>query len=324
MTQPRTVTSTSTAGSGPGAGPSVHEPAGGTPGGTPLKTSSTYHRRPDGSRPSAASAWVARFVILAVLLLFLLPIYWMLISSVKGQEELARIPPSLIPEEWNFINFVTATQVMPFWLFFRNSVIITVSVVVFSVVSNFIVAYGFSCVQWPGRDKLFYIVLATLFLPFPVTLIPMFDMWAGLGLVDTWAPLIVPALFAGGFFTFLLRQFMMQIPRDMLDAARVDGASEWSIAWRVVFPSARPALTVVAIFAAVGTWNDFMGPLIYLQSEERQTLSIGMQVFRSVNAEDVPANLLMAASLLVVLPLIILFFAFQKYFVSGITLGGFK
>ena len=129
---------------------------------------------------------------------------------------------------------------MPFWTFFRNTAIITISVVVFSVVSNFIVAYGFACIEWPGRNKVFFIVLATLFLPFPVTLIPMFDMWAGLGFVNTWVPLIAPALFAGGFFTFLLRQFMLQTPKDMMDAARVDGASEWSIAWRIVFPTARP------------------------------------------------------------------------------------
>lgn len=290
----------------------------------PLKSRSDYGRNPDGSRPTGLSAWISRLVILAVLALFSLPLYWMLISAVKGPEELAMVPPTLFPQEFHWSNFREATTVMPFWLFFRNSAIITISVVVFSVISNFIVAYGFSCIDWPGRDKVFFVVLATLFLPFPVTLIPMFDMWAALGFVNTWVPLILPALFAGGFFTFLLRQFMLQTPRDMLDAARVDGASDWSIAWRIVFPATRPALTVVAIFAAVGTWNDFMGPLIYLQDRELQTLSIGMEVFRSVNAQDVPFSLLMAASFLVVLPLVILFFLFQRYFISGISLGGFK
>jgi multiple sugar transport system permease protein len=290
----------------------------------PVRSNRRGHRRADGSKASPASAWLSRIVLLVVLALFLLPLYWMLISALKSGEELAQFPPTLWPQELHFRNFIDAVQVMPFLTFFRNSVIITLSVVILSVVSNFIVAYGFACVDWPGRDKVFYIVLATLFLPFPVTLIPMFDMWAAFGAVNTFVPLIAPALFAGGFFTFLLRQFMMQIPKDMLDAARVDGASDWGIAWRVVFPNARPALTVVAIFSAVGTWNDFMGPLIYLQDPEKQTLSIGMQVFRSVNSEDVQFNLLMAASLLVVIPLIILFFAFQKYFVSGITLGGFK
>lgn len=291
---------------------------------TPLKSRSDYGRNADGSRQGPVGQWVSRFVMLIVLILFSLPLYWMFISALKTPEELAQFPPTLFPHEFRWQNFVDAVTVMPFWTFFRNSAIITICVVVFSVISNFIVAYGFACIDWPGRNKVFFIVLATLFLPFPVTLIPMFDMWAGLGFVNTWVPLIAPALFAGGFFTFLLRQFMLQTPRDMLDAARVDGASEWSIAWRIVFPTARPAVTVIAIFAAVGTWNDFMGPLIYLQDTNKQTLSIGMQVFRSVNSQDVQFNLLMAASFLVLLPLVILFFMFQRYFISGITLGGFK
>ncbi|MGO2311547.1 carbohydrate ABC transporter permease [Brachybacterium tyrofermentans] len=291
---------------------------------TKMKSRSNYGKNPDGSRQGPVGTWISRLVMLIVLLLFSLPLYWMLISALKSPEELAQFPPTLFPNELRFQNFVDAVTVMPFWTFFRNTAIITISVVVFSVVSNFIVAYGFSCIEWPGRNKVFFIVLATLFLPFPVTLIPMFDMWAGLGFVNTWVPLIAPALFAGGFFTFLLRQFMLQTPKDMMDAARVDGASEWSIAWRIVFPTARPAVTVIAIFAAVGTWNDFMGPLIYLQDESKQTLSIGMQVFRSVNSQDIQFNLLMAASFLVLLPLVILFFMFQRYFISGITLGGFK
>lgn len=213
---------------------------------------------------------------------------------------------------------------MPFLQFFANSLIITVSVVILSVVSNLIVAYGFACIDWPGRNKVFYVVIATLFLPFPVTLIPMFDLWANLRLVNTLFPLIIPAMFASAFFTFLLRQFLLQIPVDMLNAARVDGASEWRILWKLVFPTARPALTAVAIFSAVGAWNDFMGPLIYLQDQRVQTLSIGLQTFRSVNAQDVSFNQLMAASVLVILPLIILFFVFQRYFIRGITLGGFK
>lgn len=291
---------------------------------TTIKSRSNYGRNPDGSRQGPVGKWVSRLVMLVVLILFSLPLYWMLISALKSPEELAQFPPTLFPNELRWQNFVDAVTVMPFWTFFRNTAIITISVVVFSVVSNFIVAFGFACIEWPGRNKVFFVVLATLFLPFPVTLIPMFDMWAGLGFVNKWVPLIAPALFAGGFFTFLLRQFMLQTPKDMMDAARVDGASEWAIAWRIVFPTARPAVTVIAIFAAVGTWNDFMGPLIYLQDESKQTLSIGMQVFRSVNSQDIQFNLLMAASFLVLLPLVILFFMFQRYFISGITLGGFK
>lgn len=175
---------------------------------TPLKSRSNYGRNADGSRQGPVGQWVSRLVMLLVLLLFSLPLYWMLISALKTPEELAQFPPTLFPQEFRWQNFSEAVTVMPFWTFFRNSAIITICVVVFSVISNFIVAYGFACIDWPGRNKVFFIVLATLFLPFPVTLIPMFDMWAGLGFVNTWVPLIVPALFAGGFFTFLLRQFM--------------------------------------------------------------------------------------------------------------------
>ncbi|WP_026929723.1 carbohydrate ABC transporter permease [Glycomyces tenuis] len=281
-------------------------------------------RRPDGTPRPWWSKITARLVMVALSLLFLLPIYWMVVSALKTNEELAQFPPTLFPQSWEFGNFADAVTAMPFLQFFANSVIITVGVVVLSVLSNFVVAYGFACIDWPGRNKVFYLVIATLFLPFPVTLIPMFDLWARLGLVNTLFPLIIPAAFASAFYTFLLRQFLLQIPKDMINAARVDGAGEWKILWKVVFPSCKPALGTVAIFAAVAAWNDFMGPLIYLQDESVQTLSIGLQSFRSVHAQDVAFNQLMAASFLVILPLLILFFVFQRYFIRGITIGGFK
>ena len=281
-------------------------------------------RRADGTPRPWHSTLVARLVMIALSILFLLPLYWMIASSLKSNEELAQYPPTLIPQSWEFGNYVDAVTAMPFMTFFTNSAIITISVVVLSVISNFIVAYGFACIDWPGRDTVFYLVIGTLFLPFPVTLIPMFDMWARLGLVNTLFPLIIPAMFGSAFYIFLLRQFLKQIPQDMLNAARVDGASEWTILWRLAFPTSLPALVTVAIFAAVAAWNDFMGPLIYLQDQSVQTLSIGLQTFRSVNAQDVSFNQLMAASFLVILPLLILFFVFQRFFIRGITIGGFK
>jgi multiple sugar transport system permease protein len=287
-------------------------------------TTEEIGRARDGSRQKWFSSVIARVLMIGLSLLFLLPLYWMVISALKSGEELAQYPPTWFPQELHFENFANAVNAMPFWNFFKNTAIITALSVLFAVVSNFIVAYGFSCLEWKGRDKVFYVVLATLFIPFPVTLIPMFDLYANLGWVNTWLPLIVPNMFASAFFTFLLRQFLLQIPRDMLDAARLDGASEWSIVWRLVFPTALPALTAVAIFAAVGAWNDFMGPLIYLQDVDLQTLSIGLQTFRQTNAQDIQFNELMAASFLVILPLVILFFIFQRYFLKGITLGGFK
>lgn len=285
---------------------------------------SELNRRADGSPRSWWSSTIARVVMIALSVFFMLPIYWMIVSALKSNEELAQFPPTFFPRSWEFGNFVDAVTAMPFLQFFANTAIITISVVILSVLSNFIVAYGFACLNWPGRNIVFYFVIATLFLPFPITLIPMFDLWARLGLVNTLFPLIIPAAFGSAFFTFLLRQFLLQIPKDMLSAARVDGAGEWTILWRLVFPSCKPALTTVAIFAAVAAWNDFMGPLIYLQDESVQTLSIGLQTFRSVHAQDVAFNQLMAASFLVILPLVVLFFVFQRYFIRGITIGGFK
>jgi multiple sugar transport system permease protein len=281
-------------------------------------------RAADGSRRRWYSSAIARIVMVAFCCLLLLPLYWMINSSLKSNQELNKYPPTWWPHSMQFGNYVDALHTMPFLRLFINTAVITVLSVLFSVLSSFLVAYGFACIEWPGRDKLFYVVLATLFLPFPVTLIPMFDLYARLGWVNTWLPLIVPHLFGSAFYIFLLRQFLLQIPKDMLDAARVDGASDWRIAWKLVFPSSLSAVTAVAIFTAVGAWNDFLGPLIYLQDTNVQTLSIGLQTFRQVETEDVQTNQLMAASFLVVLPLIILFIAFQRYFLKGITIGGFK
>ncbi|MFS0730315.1 carbohydrate ABC transporter permease [Curtobacterium sp. 1P10AnD] len=281
-------------------------------------------RNADGSVRSVWSSITARIVLVLMSVLFLVPIYWMVISALKGNTELGAFPATWFPHWLDWGNFAQAVQAMPFFTFFRNTLIITVLVTVFSVVSNLVIAYGFACIDWRGRDRLFYVVLATLFIPFPVTLIPMFDLYARLGWINTFLPLVVPALFGSAFYTFLLRQFLLQIPKDLLDAARMDGASEWRILWTIVFPQARAALVTVGIFAAVGAWNDFLGPLIYLQDQSVQTLSIGLQVFRLNNSQDFQFNQLMAASVLIILPLVVLFFVFQRTFLKGVQIGSFK
>lgn len=263
-----------------------------------------------------------RLFLIAMSVLFILPIYWMLITSLKSNEELGITPATIFPHDIQWGNYVEAFKAFPFATYFGNSLLITVLSVIGSIVSNLIVAYGFACLDWRGRDKVFYVVLATLFIPFPIALIPTFDLFAWLHWINTFLPLVVPHFLGSAFFIFLLRQFLLQIPREHLDAARIDGASEWRILWQVVFPMARPAVAAVAIFTAVGAWNDFLGPLLYLQDEAKQTLAIGIQAFRSTH--DVQFNLLMAASLMILAPLVILFFAAQKYFISGITLGSFK
>lgn len=288
-------------------------------------TPARKRRRADGSSARAYSGVLARVALVAASLLFLLPLYWMVVSSLKSNDELGEFPPTLFPRELHWENFAAAVQIMPFATFFTNTLIITVLTVVFSVVSNFVVAYGFACLRWPGRDKVFYVVLATLFVPFPISLIPLFDLYANLGWVNTFLPLVVPHLFGSAFYVFLLRQFLMQFPRDILEAASIDGAGPWRTMWTIVLPATRPALATVAIFSGVAAWNDFLGPLIYLQDQSVQTLSIGIQSFRLRSAtDDFQFNLLMAASLLIVIPLIVLFFVFQRHFLRGITMGSFK
>jgi multiple sugar transport system permease protein len=263
-----------------------------------------------------------RLFLIVMSVIFLIPVYWMIATSLKSNPELVKTPPTLVPEAWAWDNFIQAVNTIPFGTYLWNSVCITVLSVVGAVLSNLIAAYGFSCIQWPGRDKVFYLVLATIFIPFPLAIIPQFDLFAWLHWINTYLPLVVPHFFASAFYVFLLRQFLLQTPADMLDAARIDGASEWRIMWQVVVPTARPALAVVAIFTAVGAWNDFLGPLVYLQDDSLQTLSIGLQAFRTTH--DVQFNLLMAASFLVILPVVVLFFAFQRFFVRGITMGSIR
>jgi multiple sugar transport system permease protein len=273
-----------------------------------------------------AKTIAARVVLLLVALAFLLPLYWMVVTALKANEELTAFPPTLLPETPRWGNFIDAVNYIPFGRYFWNTILITLFSTLGAVFSSLVVAYGFSHIDWRGRDFLFYVVIASIFIPVPVTIVPLFILFAKLDWVNTFLPLIVPmwfgALFPGPLYIFLLRQYLKQIPRELTDAARIDGAGEWQVLRYIVLPIARPALAVVAIFAAVYAWNDFLPPLIYLQDEDKYTLAIGLQFYRSFY--DVEFNLLMAASTLVVLPLVILFLIFQKQFVEGATLGSFK
>src|SRR6478752_8143021 len=290
----------------------------------------TRRRRPRIRRHLTRSV-LPRVVLVAAALLFIIPFYWMFVSALKSNRELTQFPPSLVPGDWVWQNFVDAVNYIPFGLYALNSLIITVGITIGSVLSNTVVAYGFSRIQWPGRNMMFYVCIATLFLPYPVILVALFDIFSKLpsfGLqgakswVDTFLPLIVPAFFGNPFYIFLMRQFMLGIPKELSDAARVDGASEIRTFWNVILPLTKPAVVVVAIFAAVGAWNEFLLPLLYLQDNSKYPLAVGLAFFTSEH--DVAYNLLMAASVLVVLPVVLLFLAGQRYFVEGITVGGVK
>lgn len=223
-------------------------------------------------------------------------------------------------------NYAGATLAIPFARYFYNTVVITVLNIGATLLSCSLIAYGFARLRWPGREFLFAVVLATMMLPPQVTMIPQFLIWRGLGQYDTYQPLWLPALFGSGFFIFLMRQFMLSIPKDLEDAARIDGAGYLATFRYVILPLLKPALAAVCIFQFMGTWNDFLGPLIYLSSPDKAPLSLGLFHFRGshfVNAVG-EVGLLMAASMIMVLPVIILFFSAQRYFIQGITFTGMR
>jgi multiple sugar transport system permease protein len=272
-----------------------------------------------------------RIVLIVFALIFVAPFYWMVASALKSVEEGVAFPPTLVPQAWRWQNFIDAINYIPFGLYALNSLIITVGATVGAVLSNTLIAYGFSRIQWPGRNVLFYVCVATIFLPYPVVLVALFDIFSKLpsfgiqgshSWINTFLPLIVPAFFGNPFYIFLMRQFMMGIPRELSDAARVDGASELQTFWNVILPLTKPAVTVIGILAAVAAWNEFLLPLLYLQENEKYPLAIGLAFFTSEH--DVAYNLLMAASTLIVLPVVVVFVLAQRFFIEGITVGGVK
>lgn len=279
---------------------------------------------------------IPRIILILMCAVFILPFYWMVVLGLKGNEELTWYPPSLYPHTPIWENFKDATEVFPFWRFAWNTTVITVLTIVGSVISNPIIAYGFSRIEWPGRDKVFLVVLATVFVPFPVLIVALFDIWAKLGTwspigdwtpiggINTFWPLVLPMFFGQAFWIFLMRQFLLQIPKDLSDAARIDGANELQIFWQIILPQTLPALGAIAIFAGVHAWNDFLGPLIYLQDSSKYTLSIGLTFFQQQDSYDVKYNLLMAASALIVLPVVVMFLLFQRSFIEGISVGSIK
>lgn len=261
-------------------------------------------------------------LLLGAALLFLAPLYWMIASSLKPEYDVFARPPIWWPNPPRWQNYVEALTKLPFQRYAVNTLIIAVFSVVGYTLSCTVVAYGFARLRAPGKDALFVLMLATLMLPYPVVMIPQYVIFSELDLVNTFWPLILPAFLGSPFYIFLLRQFFMQIPPDLEDAARIDGASLVQILWYIMLPLARPAMATVAIFSFQFAWNDFLAPLIYLQDQSKYTLMLGLSFFRS--SFQVNWAYLMAASLTVALPVIILFFIAQREFIEGITLGGVK
>lgn len=261
---------------------------------------------------------IVAIILILGSLLILSPIWWMIATSLKSMEEIMTYPPTFIPKEWHWENYIDALQAGPFLRYTFNTLFITFFVVIGNVLSNSFIAYGFARIHFKGRNVLFAIVLATMMIPGFVTLVPQYVLYAKLGWLNTYLPLIVPAFFGSAFNIFLLRQFFLTIPNELIEAAKIDGANHLYIWWKIFIPLAMPAIATVAIFSFNGAWNDFLGPLLFLNDETMYTLQLGLQVFKGQNATQ--WNLLMAGSLMVLLPVIVLFFIFQRYFIEGMNL----
>ncbi len=272
---------------------------------------------------------IARAIIYVLLiglgLVFILPLAWMISTSLKPDTELLLWPPRWIPSTVRWTNYTESWGPYNFNIYLRNTVTITVLAGIGQVLSAAVVAYGFARLRFPGRDFLFGVVLATIMLPGIVTLVPMYIIFQKIRWVNTFLPLIVPAYFGGGaFFIFLFRQFFMTIPMELTDAAKIDGCSDLGIFRSVMMPLAKPGIAAAAIFSFIANWNDFMGPLIYLNSEDKRTLTLGLRDFIVVSAQRTQFQYLMAVSTVTVLPVIVIFFVAQKYFIQGVIMSGVK
>ncbi len=284
-------------------------------------------RKPGGGEARARKRSAALLFVLACLgaALTLAPFYLMLVMSLKTSAEIAENPWAL-PSAPQWVNYVRTWKIegtdVTFALFFRNTLLIAVLGTLGTTLSSSLVAFGFARLRFPGRDRLFVLLLASMMLPGIVTTIPSYIGFRYLHWIDTFYPLIVPAYFGGAFNVFLLRQFFLTLPRELDEAARLDGASYFRIYWSVLMPLTRPALVTVALFAFIGAWKDLMGPLIYLNSTEKQTLELGLRTFQTIRGTE--WNLLMAGSVIVLIPLLVLFFVGQRYFIQGIVMSGLK
>lgn len=277
---------------------------------------------------SNSARLIQKTTLYAMLLLgalaFIAPFAWMVSTSLKPLNETMSIPPQWIPSKALWKNYPEAIAEMKyFWRYAGNTIYLCLLTVVGTVFSSALAAYGFSRIEWRGRDKIFVLVLATMMIPFPVVMVPMYSLFKSLGWIGSFKPLWVPSFLAGAFNVFLLRQFFLTLPKDLSEAARIDGCSELKIFWHVILPLARPALIVVALFQFMATWNDFLGPLIYLTEQKDFTLALGLQAYQSKSG-GTDWNYLMAASTLIVLPVVILFFFTQRFFVEGIATTGGK
>jgi len=282
-------------------------------------------------RREAIQRVVIHAVLVAGCVLFSMPFVWLILASFKGPTEIFAEPMRWLPDVFRarpivwadvFRNFTSAQEFIPFWLWIRNTLYVTVMNVMLTVLSCSFVAYGFSRIRWRGRNTVFILVLATMMLPAQVTMIPVFLIFNQLGWYNTLKPLWVGAIFGNAFSIFLLRQFMMTLPTDLEDAAKIDGCGHFRIYTTIVLPLIKPALAVVAVQTFRGAWNNFLGPYIYINTKDHMTIALGLQWFKSEHMSMYGE--MMATSLVMTLPMIVIFFLCQRYMIQGITLTGIK
>jgi len=272
-------------------------------------------------KPRSTTAVIRATLLILGALLILAPVLWAVLSSFKTQEELAAIPPTVLPQNPTLDNYTTGLAAFNFPQYLFNSVVVTVAATVLTLIINSMAAYGLSKYNFRGRNVLFVITLATIMIPLQVILLPVYQIASSLGLVNSlWGLIIPPAATPTG--VFLLRQYMLTLPDEMIEAARIDGAGEFSIFLRIILPLSRPALAVVAIFSVIWRWNDFLWPLIIAQDESKQTLPVA--IARFANQQAIPFNQILAVSVVTIIPIIIIFLFLQRQIISGLAQGAIK
>jgi len=259
-------------------------------------------------------------VVVALGLLYALPLLWMISTSLKDDAQTYHVPPIWIPNPMRFANYSEALTKQPFGLFFLNTFWYAIPATFGAVISSALVAYGFSRFRWWGRDVLFFVCLMTIMIPFQVRMVPLYLIFKNLNWLNSYKPLIIPAFLGDVYFIFLLRQFFMTIPRELDDACKIDGGGPITLLTRVIVPLSLPVFGVVTILQFVSRWNDFFWPLIFLNTMDNYTISLGLRLFQT--RYFVQTNIMMAMSLLAALPTITLFFLAQRYFIRGIVLTG--
>lgn len=289
---------------------------------TTTGTTLSYSRAERRARQALARRGIAYLLTTLLAVAFATPFLWMLASSLKAPEDLAQFPPTLLPDPVVWQNYLDAWTAAPFARYFLNTAVITFGSMLGQLISCSLAAYGFARLRFKGSNFWFVVMLATLMLPSQVTLIPQYILFRELGWLNTYLPLIVPAYFGSAFYIFLLRQFFLTIPRELDEAAIVDGAGRFAIYRRIIMPLSAPILMTIVAFSFIANWNEFFGPLIYLTTPDMMTVAVGLLSFK--NDTETLFHLLMAASVIALLPVVVVFFFTQRYFVSSITMTGLK